>query len=238
MFPTHAARLALRVLLTVLVLLPVTLFPLLGIIGDRSPAIEHVRHILALLAQHPGWIIVGFAARLLLLLPVSVLLLITGALFGLWWGQIIAVIGLIVSGSLEFLLMRRGIFPSVAIQHPTTAGLGERWQRRLADHPFESVLVLRVILTPFDLVNFACAWSRMRVQPFIAATALGVIPAAFPLVAAGAALPLRQWLSGNIIQGTTGAIDFRYLGLATATLSLSLLLGWMIKRRRPMISAV
>jgi uncharacterized membrane protein YdjX (TVP38/TMEM64 family) len=68
--------------------------------------------------------------------------------------------------------------------------LGDQWRRRLSgtlarleagfrDNAFSSLLVLRLVpLFPFWLVNLAPAFLGMRTAPYIAATALGIIPGA------------------------------------------------------------
>lgn len=220
-----------RLLLAGFLLFPLFAYPLLTGLELAAPVLAHVKRVFGFFADYPGWILFAFVTRVFLLIPVSLLLLLTGTLFGLWWGQAIALAGLILGGSVEFLLIRQGVFAGGRLGRRDDQGYGARWRRRLHDYPFQSLLIMRVMLVPFDLANFLAAWAGMRWPPFLAATALGVIPAAFPVIAVGAALPVREWLAGNVLLGARSSINYATLGMAGAALALSLLIGVVLRRR-------
>jgi uncharacterized membrane protein YdjX (TVP38/TMEM64 family) len=107
-----------------------------------------------------------------------------GLLFGTWLGGALAAIAATLGSSLLFLAVRAALAPSVA------AGAGarlERFRPLLERHAFRGVLTLRLIpLLPFWLVDLVPALLGIRYLPFVAGTALGILPATFIYAGLGA----------------------------------------------------
>lgn len=169
-------------------------------------------------AAHNAWLFVGlFLLRLLFLLPVSAVLLLTGAIYGVRLGELVAVAGLTLSGSAEFLLARTALRSMLRLPGPML----QRWQARLDRAPFQAVLLMRVCFVPFDLVNVMAAVGRVRLAPFVCATVLGVVPAAFPVVLLGASIDLQSWFAGDSLLPAAASLNGAYVagailyGLAT-----------------------
>jgi uncharacterized membrane protein YdjX (TVP38/TMEM64 family) len=144
------------------------------------------------MANHAWLLPCLFVLRLPLFLPASLMLLLTGMICGTLQGELIGVIGLGISGSIEFLVVR-GAFAAL-LKMPPEGGLRTEWLRRT---PFHSVLTLRLCLVPFDVVNIAAAVARIPFRPFAAATVLGVIPTSLPIISAGASLDFQAWLASG-----------------------------------------
>lgn len=224
----------LRAGLLCMVLLPLVTWPLLAAAGHDELVLAPLRIAARVLVEHPGLLVLLFLVRLFLLLPVSIVLLLTGALHGPVWGLCLAVAGLTLGGTAEFLLIRHGVFAAdQALPTPAARRFGHRWRARIEAHPFTTVLLLRLILVPFDLVNVAAAWARIPAPTFALATAVSVIPAAFMLVAAGAAVPLNLWLAGERLGRVAIVPDWRYAALAAAALAVSVAAGTWLRRRLP-----
>ena len=138
--------------------------------------------ILALFA-YIGLYIVAVA----LSVPGAVVLTVSGGfLFGLVIGASAAVIGATAGATLIFLLAR------TAFGEPLLRRAGPRAQQLAqgfrAD-AFSYLLFLRLVPAfPFFLVNLVPAFAGVRLGPFVAATALGVIPAALVYAFAGTGL--------------------------------------------------
>jgi uncharacterized membrane protein YdjX (TVP38/TMEM64 family) len=145
------------------------------------------------MANHMWLLPCLFVLRLPLFLPASLMLLLTGMICGTLEGELIGVIGLGISGSIEFLVVR-GAFAALLRSPPAGGGGRMEWLSRT---PFHSVLTLRLCLVPFDVVNIAAAAARVPFLPFAAATVLGVIPTSLPIISAGASLDLRAWLASG-----------------------------------------
>lgn len=114
------------------------------------------------------------------------LTVIGGFLFGLIVGGSVAAIGATIGATLIFLVAR------TALGEPLFQRAGPR-ARQLAqgfcDDAFSYLLFLRLVPAfPFFLVNLVSALAGVRLRPFVAATALGVIPACFVYAFAGTGL--------------------------------------------------
>ena len=224
----------LRAGLLCMVLLPLVTWPLLSAAGHDELVLAPLRIAARVLVEHPGLLVLLFLVRLFLLLPVSIVLLLTGALHGPVWGLCLAVAGLTLGGTAEFLLIRHGVFATDhARPTQTSEHFGHRWRARIEAHPFMALLMLRVMMVPFDLVNVAAAWARIPTTTFATATMLGVVPAAFPVIAAGAAVPLNLWLAGERLGRVAIVPDWRYAALAAGALAVSVAAGTWLRRRLP-----
>jgi len=141
---------------------------------------EH--RVLALLS-YIGLYIVAVA----LSVPGAVFLTVTGGfLFGLAVGTVAAVIGATIGATLIFLVAR------TALGEPLLRRTGSRaikLAQGFRDDAFNYLLFLRLVPAfPFFLVNLVPAFAGVRLGPFVAATALGVIPASFVYAFAGTGL--------------------------------------------------
>lgn len=106
-------------------------------------------------------------------------------LFSTRWGVPVAVLGTTAGAALAFGLGR---------------GLGQRalrpllrgrallaLDRGLTEHGFRTVLLMRLVPgVPFQAVNLSAALSGVRLRPYLAGTALGVLPGTAAYVVAGA----------------------------------------------------
>jgi uncharacterized membrane protein YdjX (TVP38/TMEM64 family) len=63
-----------------------------------------------------------------------------------------------------------------------------RWTRRLRDRSFETVIVMRLVFLPYDLVSYLAGAVRIHPVAFLAGTAIGSAPATVAFVLAGASL--------------------------------------------------
>ncbi|WP_329571139.1 TVP38/TMEM64 family protein [Kitasatospora sp. NBC_01266] len=126
-----------------------------------------------------------FALGTLAFLPKPALSVAAGVLFSTRWGVPVAVLGTTAGAALAFGLGR---------------GLGQRalrpllrgrallaLDRGLTEHGFRTVLLMRLVPgVPFQAVNLSAALSGVRLRPYLAGTALGVLPGTAAYVVAGA----------------------------------------------------
>ncbi|CAM3423644.1 TVP38/TMEM64 family protein [Kibdelosporangium persicum] len=144
-----------------------------GSAGSLLPLLFFVAHALATIA-----------------IPRIPFTLSAGLLFGPVTGTVVAVCATTVSAALAFLLVRAIGRDAVAarLTHPGVAAVN----RRLARRGWLAVGSLRLIgPVPFPLVNFCAGVSSVRLVPFLAATAVGVVPGTVAVVALGDALTGR-----------------------------------------------
>lgn len=155
-----------------------------SLVRHRAAIDEFVAsHRLLAVLSYMGLYIVTVA----LSVPAAVFLTVTGGfLFGLGLGTSAAVISATIGATLIFLAAR------TALGEPLLRRAGPR-ANQLAqgfrDDAFSYLLFLRLVPAfPFFLVNLVPAFAGVRLGPFIAATAIGIIPGAIVFALAGVGL--------------------------------------------------
>ncbi|MEU4985854.1 TVP38/TMEM64 family protein [Streptomyces anthocyanicus] len=136
----------------------------------------------------PAFVLV-FALATLAFFPKPLLNAVVGVLFGVE-GVALAVVGTTLGAVLAFLLGRS--LGREALRPLLRKKVLVALDRRLTDQGFRSMLLLRIVPgIPFQMVNFAAAFSGIRLWSFVAATAVGVLPgtAAYVVVGASASEP-------------------------------------------------
>ena len=109
-----------------------------------------------------------------------------GSLFGLWGGLPCAVAGA-TGGSLLLFLVARGTLGRALRRRQD--GRMDRVRRLVERDGFAGLLAMRVApVVPGWLLNLAAALTHMRVQPFLAATILGLLPATAVFTSIGSGL--------------------------------------------------
>lgn len=125
----------------------------------------------------PLLFIVAHAGMLtLLVVPAWFCTMVSGLLFGLWFGTAYALIGTTLGASAVFLAARAGL-----------GGLGLRTGRHTATivdgfrrNAFNYLVFLRLVpLFPFTLVNVAAAVAGIPLRTYVLGTLIGTIPSVF-----------------------------------------------------------
>lgn len=178
--------------LIVLVLLGVTAYVVIG--RGTISLDELVRHRIAIdgfVSAHRALAVLAYIALYIaavaLSLPGSIFLTVAGGfLFGLPIGATAAVIGATAGATVIFLVARTTLGePLLRRAGPRAAQLAQGFR----DDAFSYLLFLRLVPAfPFFLVNLVPAFAGVRLAPFVAATALGIIPGALVYAFAGTGL--------------------------------------------------
>ncbi len=166
--------------------------------------------------------IVIYALRPLVFFPATLLTIASGLLFGPWLGILFTIIGENASANFAFLLARWFGRSWVEKHEPTQI---RQWEERLSHNGLLTVLILRLIMLPFDAVNYGCGLTSMRQRDFAVGTFIGIMPALISFV-----------LLGGI--GAAG-VQNRLLLLLMSVLFLLLGLGiakWLKKREAYQLS--
>jgi uncharacterized membrane protein YdjX (TVP38/TMEM64 family) len=160
--------------------------------GISFEALVHHRAIIdAFVTQHHVLAILAYTAiyvaTVAFSLPGAAFLTVAGGfLFGLLAGTAAAIVGATVGATLIFLVARTALGePLLRRASPRASQLAKDFR----EDAFSYLLFLRLVPAfPFFLVNLVPAFAGVRLGPFIAATALGVIPAAVAFALAGTGL--------------------------------------------------
>lgn len=155
----------------------------------------------------------------------SVMSVAGGLLFG-WAVSVPAtVIAAVCGASIVFAVVKTSLGAALAER---ASPLVERLARGFAENGFSLLLFLRLTpVFPFWAVNAVAGLSRMPFRTFLAATALGIIPAsfAFALIGAGLDRTLDEQLAAYSACVATQGASACGVSLDASTL-LSLELGW------------
>ncbi len=125
-----------------------------------------------------------YAAISLTPLPAAVFSLTAGALFGVAQGIVVVEVGATTGAVIAFWLAR-------LLGRDFVARIGrasvEKLDGRLARRGFTAVLAMRLVpVLPFAAVNYASGLTSIRFVPYLAATAVGILPAVAAYVVIGA----------------------------------------------------
>ncbi len=153
-----------------------------------------------------------YALRPFLLFPATLLTVSSGLLFGPWLGILFTIIGENASANVAFSVARW--FGRDWVKKKAEVSL-QNWEQRLAENGLVTVLILRLIMLPFDAVNYGCGLTAVRHRDYAIGTFIGILPALIAFVLLGgigsAGAQNRLWLLG-------GSVVFLILGIFLARL--------------------
>ncbi len=173
-----------------------------------------------------GWgpliYIAVYALRPLVLFSATVLTLAGGFVFGPVLGVIYTIIGANTSALVAYTIGR--YFGSDMLEQ----GAGGGWRRyieRLRNNSFETVMIMRFIFLPYDLVNYLAGFLRIDWRAFLLATALGSLPGTISFVLLGSSF------NGSSLTDAELSLNPLALGVSVAIFVLSIGLSRYFKRR-------
>ena len=135
-----------------------------------------------------------YAIRPLLFFSAAVITIAGGSLYGPIWGTIIVIIAGNISAWVAFWVGR--FFGEGIIKESNDAdGLVQTYARRLRQNSFETVLIMRLIFLPYDLVNYLCGFLRIDFKAFVLATFIGNIPGTISFVLFGASIDISEGIT-------------------------------------------
>jgi uncharacterized membrane protein YdjX (TVP38/TMEM64 family) len=179
--------------------------------------------------------IVLYALRPLTLFSSVILTLAGGFLFGPVWGILYTVIGANLSATIAFFVGR--YFGQGFLDDETASGRMQRYARRMRENGFETVLIMRFIFLPYDLVNYLSGFLRVGYGAFLLATVIGSIPGTVAFVLMGASLSTTEMV--NMVQtGKLPTLDWRLLIVSAIMFVVSIALSQYLKRRESAATAV
>ena len=126
------------------------------------------------------------AADVFIPVPSSVVMILSGAAFGVWWGAIIAFIGSIAGEWLGFELARR-YGSAWAARFIGDAREVSRLNAMIAKHGAAAVAVTRPLPVVMETMSLVAGVSAMRRTTFLLASVIGTLPIVVVYAYAGAA---------------------------------------------------
>lgn len=126
-----------------------------------------------------------YMIRPLIFAPATLLTLVGGSVFGAFWGLIYTVIGANASAMVAYLI---GYFFGENIPIDRNDSRLSRYIQRMRDNSFETIMTMRFIFIPYDLVNYAAGILKIHWKPFLLATILGSLPGTLTFVLLGSSV--------------------------------------------------
>ncbi|MBW8173387.1 TVP38/TMEM64 family protein [Ornithinimicrobium sp. Arc0846-15] len=141
------------------------------------------------LVRSAGWagalvFVLGYALLVLVPTPSSLLTILGGALFGIWWGTLLVWAGAVLGAIGGYFIGRRIGRP--AIDRLLSGRLREA-DEFLLRHGLLAVLAVRLIpIFPFTPVNYASGLLGVRWRDYLVGTTVGIVPGALAYASLGA----------------------------------------------------
>lgn len=155
----------------------------------------------------PIWLLLAYLLRGLVLLPASVLALVSGFALGPWWGATVSLVGIVLTSVAVYTLaVALRSQPAVA---RVAARVPEKHVSRLQSRTFEATILVRLLAVPGDAVNVAAGALRVPLLPFLAATVLGGAPGLLAFTWAAASI------EGDLASASV-TLDARWLAASAA----------------------
>jgi uncharacterized membrane protein YdjX (TVP38/TMEM64 family) len=175
----------------------------------------------------PGLVVLALAKGVVVVGPVprSALCFLLGVVLGFPTGLAVCLAGGMLGALLAFGLSRTlGRDAVNRLAGPRLTAV----DRALRGRAFTAVLVARVLpFAPFSAVNHAAGLSAVPFRPFVAATALGLVPGTVLQVGAGASVPqLQDWAA------RLGSLEVAVVASAVVVAG-GLTLWWRIRSGHP-----
>lgn len=169
----------------------------------------------------PVLFVLIYALGAVVLFPAALLSLAGGAVFGPVWGAVLDLAGATLGAGAAFLLARH--LAAGWVQ----ARVGGRLARLVAGveaQGWRFVALARLVpVLPYTVVNYAFGLTRVGFWPYLAASAIAMVPGAI-------AYPWLGYAGMQAASGNAAAVRYGLLGLAL--LAVAALLPRMLRRRR------
>ncbi len=131
----------------------------------------------------PAIFILIYTLRPIVFFSALALSIAGGFLFGPLLGVFFTVVGSNAGASLAYVI---GRFLSSSNIENQGRGIAQRYAKRLRANSFETILIMRFIFLPYDLVNYLAGFLKVKYPAFLLATVLGSIPGTLAFVLIGA----------------------------------------------------
>lgn len=171
-------------------------FAAYSIITGKAPT-DTLRDLVGLMQTPLGPLVylIIYALRPLTFFSAVVLTVLAGSIWGEVLGVLYTIVAANASASVAYLLGR--FLGQGVIDENASTGIIQRYAARMRRNSFETVLIMRLIFIPYDLVSYLAGFLQIGYRPFLLATALGSLPGTITFVLLGASVPIDAVFTGN-----------------------------------------
>lgn len=179
-------------------------------------------------AYGPLIYILVYTLRPLTFFSALILTVTGGFLFGPVWGLVYTIIGANLSATVAYFIGR--YFGAGTLDNDGSDSVIQKYANRMRDNSFETVLIMRLIFLPYDLINYMAGFLRIHYWAFILATILGSLPGTISFVLLGASFSVSD-VEGLFLRGERPGIDLRPIFASVVIFVVSIAISQYIKRR-------
>lgn len=169
--------------------------------------------------------IVLYVLRPILFFPAALISLAGGAIFGPVMGVLWVVVGSNLSALLAFFVGR--FFGDGLLDETEAGGVIQKYANRMRENSFETVLIMRFVYLPYDLVNYVAGILNIDWKEFLLATAIGSIPGTIMITVAGASFGSLE----AALSGTPPSLNPALIAISVAMFVVSIGLSRYFKNR-------
>ncbi|HSH01830.1 MAG TPA: TVP38/TMEM64 family protein [Anaerolineae bacterium] len=164
-----------------------------------------------------------YTLRPIIFFPATALTLLGGFLFGPI-GLVYTIVGANASAMVAY-----GIgwyLGEDLLQEQEGTGFIQRYTKRMRENSFETVLLMRLLFLPYDVVNYAAGVLKINWQGFLWGTVIGSLPGTVSFVLLGTSFgTLDDLLAGNV------SLDPKIFAFSVALVAVSIGISQYLKRR-------
>jgi len=157
----------------------------------RAFAVDIARRVSDLIAGRwygPLLYTLAYFLRPLTLFSSTVLTVVAGNIYGLWWGYFWALLAGTLSAALPYAAGRWLVWNPETAADDMPQNRLRRYVHSLRAHPFEAVITMRLLRLPYDAVSFFAGGIGVTPRTFFLATLIGNLVGTLPYVLLGASV--------------------------------------------------
>jgi uncharacterized membrane protein YdjX (TVP38/TMEM64 family) len=127
-----------------------------------------------------AFVVVYSLRAVILVLPVGVMSLAGGLIFGQWWGALYVIIGATIGSCISFLVARYFGRSFIESRGWLQKGRMKTLDEGIEKHGFRFILFVRLVpLFQYDAVNFGMGFTKVPFRTYALGTLVGMIPGGF-----------------------------------------------------------
>jgi len=167
-----------------------------------------------------------YTLRLFIFFPASILTILGGLVFGVFWGSVWTIIGASLSVAVAY--KTGGYFlgnsSDKLLDSPKTPKSLKKMMAKAKSNPFTTTILMRLLYLPFDLVSYLAGIVGLTFWPFMIGSTIGTLVGTVSFVGIGASLDSLDLSKANL--------DYRTLAISVIVSLLAIVVSKLLQRRQ------
>lgn len=130
-----------------------------------------------------AFLVVSTIRPLAVVIPITLMTLIAGGLYGPLYGFLLAMVSIVISSNVAFLISR---YIGRSFVERLIKKRAEKVNLKIGEKGFKIIFIMRISgVFPLDIVSYAAGLTKVRYRDFMLATVLGAMPETFSVAYMG-----------------------------------------------------